>query len=180
MKQVVTAACLVVFVSCADAPMTPAADGAGAPREDLPAHVNRDLAALRSATAAFHRIEVASAAGYDAQFPPGCFASDEGAMGLHFLNGQNVGTLSVTRPQLVMYEPQANGSMQLVGVEYIVPGAPTDTPPRLFGRDFHYNPVFEVWVLHVWAWRHNPQGMFADWNPTVSCAHAPHDAGNHH
>ena len=23
--------------------------------------------------------------------------------------------------------------------------------------------------LHVWAWKHNPSGMFADWNPTVSC-----------
>jgi hypothetical protein len=155
--------------------------GAGAPlRTDLPAHVNRDIAALRAATAAFHRIDVAHAAGFDAQFPPGCFESDAGAMGFHFLNEANVGTLSVTRPQLVMYEPQANGSMLLVGVEYIMPGLPTDTPPRLFGRDFAYNAVFEVWVLHVWAWRHNPAGMFADWNPTVSCAHAGAAIDAHH
>jgi hypothetical protein len=23
--------------------------------------------------------------------------------------------------------------------------------------------------LHVWAWKTNPSGMFADWNPRVSC-----------
>ena len=25
--------------------------------------------------------------------------------------------------------------------------------------------------LHVWAWKHNPQGSFADWNNHVSCDH---------
>jgi hypothetical protein len=28
-------------------------------------------------------------------------------------------------------------------------------------------PFFE---LHVWAWRENPQGPFADWNDHVTCA----------
>ena len=23
--------------------------------------------------------------------------------------------------------------------------------------------------LHVWAWKDNPRGSFADWNPSVSC-----------
>jgi hypothetical protein len=26
--------------------------------------------------------------------------------------------------------------------------------------------------LHVWVWKHNPSGMFEDWNPTVNCDHA--------
>lgn len=132
----------------------------------------RDLASLRAATARFHRIEAARMAGYDTQFPAGCFASDAGAMGFHYLNESEVGTLDVTRPQLVMYEPQQNGTMKLVGVEFIYPGAPTDTPPVLFGQSFGYNDVFQVWVLHVWAWRHNPSGIFADWNPAVSCEFA--------
>jgi iron(III) transport system ATP-binding protein len=25
------------------------------------------------------------------------------------------------------------------------------------------------YALHVWAWKHNPHGMFVDWNPKVSC-----------
>lgn len=30
----------------------------------------------------------------------------------------------------------------------------------------------EEWLLHVWVWKHNPNGMFEDWNPNVSCEHA--------
>ncbi len=141
----------------------------------LTAAQNRDIAALRSATAAFHRFDVAQDAGYDSQFPAGCFTSDAGAMGFHYLNGLNVGSLDVTKPQLLMYEPQADGSRRLIGVEFIKPGAPTDVAPVLFGRTFKYNSVFQVWVLHVWAWAHNPDpedGIFADWNPRVSCEHA--------
>ncbi|HET6580207.1 MAG TPA: hypothetical protein VFG66_17955 [Gemmatimonadales bacterium] len=26
--------------------------------------------------------------------------------------------------------------------------------------------------VHAWVWRHNPHGMFADHNPSVSCDHA--------
>jgi hypothetical protein len=25
------------------------------------------------------------------------------------------------------------------------------------------------WELHAWVWRHNPNGLFDDWNPRVSC-----------
>lgn len=142
---------------------------------NLTAAQNRDIAALRAATAAYHRFEVATEAGYDTQFPAGCFTSDEGAMGFHYLNGLNVGSLDVTRPQLLMYEPQADGSRRLIGVEFIKPGQASDVPPVLFGRTFKYNTVFQVWVLHVWAWAHNPNpedGIFADWNARISCEHA--------
>ena len=30
-----------------------------------------------------------------------------------------------------------------------------------------WHPAF--YALHVWAWKHNPHGMFVDWNPKVSC-----------
>jgi hypothetical protein len=61
--------------------------------------------------------------------------------------------------------------MRLVGVEYIVPLA-FDEPAPLFGQHFHANEGAGVWALHLWNWRHNPDGAFADWNPKVSCAHA--------
>ena len=25
------------------------------------------------------------------------------------------------------------------------------------------------YIAHAWIWKHNPAGMFADWNPEVSC-----------
>lgn len=140
--------------------------------DDEPTAVEKDIAALRAATRDFQSIAVAQSAGYDTQFPAGCFTSTDGAMGFHYLKAANVGTLTVTDPQLVMYEPQANGSMKLVGVEYIVPGEPSDTPPVLFDREFQYNATFEVWVLHVWAWENNPKGLYTDWNPNVTCDHA--------
>ena len=138
----------------------------------MSASEQQDLAALRAATASFHRIEVAKAAGYDVQFPAGCFSSPAGGMGFHYLNGSKVGTLSVTEPQLAMYEPRKDGSLRLVGFEYIVPGVPTETAPVLFGQTFEYNSTFSVWALHVWAWKNNPSGLFSDWNPTVSCQYA--------
>ncbi|HEX9707342.1 MAG TPA: hypothetical protein VGA24_06845 [Steroidobacteraceae bacterium] len=30
--------------------------------------------------------------------------------------------------------------------------------------------VSAFYEIHVWAWRNNPDGTFADWNPRVSCA----------
>jgi hypothetical protein len=59
-----------------------------------------------------------------------------------------------------------------VGVEFIIPftawtGA---EPPVLYGQTFARNETFQVWALHVWAWRDNRSGVFADWNPAVSCA----------
>ena len=132
----------------------------------------RDIALLRATIAPYHRFEVGSAAGWNDQFPPGCFTSATGAMGYHYRKISNVGSLEVTRPQLLIYEPGKNGQKNLVAVEYIVPGAPTDTPPVLYGIPLHYNSAFGVWVLHVWAFKENPLGIFNDWNPQASCQYA--------
>jgi hypothetical protein len=136
------------------------------------ASANRDLAIARQATAAFLQFERALEAGYDTQFPPGCFEVAEGGQAVHYLNGEYLDRLDVAQPQLLMYEPQTNGSLRLVGIEYALPGDGSEPPPVLFEQQFHYNATFGVWVLHVWIWRHSPNGMFADWNPQVSCAHA--------
>lgn len=134
-----------------------------------------DLAALRRATAPFHDFARAQAAGYSAQITA-CFSDPvEGGMGFHYGNPALIdGAVSVTEPELLLYEPQADGSLRFVAVEYIVPfGAWTGSePPELFGQHFHRNEAFGIWALHVWAWRNNPRGLFADWNPRVSCAAA--------
>jgi hypothetical protein len=183
MRRVPLLALVLLCAACAEQELPGETQLAALHAVDRPetAQANSDVAALRAATAHLQRFSQAAEAGYATQFPEGCFSDEAGAMGFHYLNGDLVGSLEPTRPQLVMYEPQRNGTMKLVGVEFIAPGTPADTPPVLFGQNFRWNPTFEVWVLHAWVWQNNPAGMFADWNPTVSCEFADNvSATSHH
>jgi hypothetical protein len=139
----------------------------------LTAEQNEAVARVRAATTRFHDYAAANGAGYTAQYPAGCAQSSTGAQGIHYLNPSLVdANVDLLHPELVMYEPQANGSLQLVGVDYVVPFAQwtSDRPPTLLGVPFMRNEPLGVWALHIWAWRPNPSGMFAMWNPNVSCA----------
>lgn len=132
----------------------------------------RDFAALVRVTSPFHRFEAARDAGWSAQITPCMSDPAAGGMGFHYGNPAIIdGAVSPDEPELLLYEPRKNGQMRLVAVEYIVPLAAwtAPEPPRLFGRDFHVNSQFQVWALHVWLWQHNPDGLFADWNPGVTC-----------
>ncbi|HEX7049727.1 MAG TPA: hypothetical protein VF188_05895 [Longimicrobiales bacterium] len=143
--------------------------------------LNAQLTDARSATEPFQQIQNANDAGYDVlvAHPTNgntCLRHPElGAMGVHYLNAGLVdGTVAVATPEVVIYEPQADGSLELVGVEYIIPFAirgDDQTPPVLFGREFRRNYTFNLWALHAWVWRDNPSGVFSDWNPDVSCEH---------
>ena len=136
--------------------------------------VNKDLALLRRSTASFHDFRGGSDAGWSAQITP-CMTDPGGAggMGFHYGNvGLINGTVSVDKPQLLLYEPEKNGKLRLVAVEYIIPytfRARSATPPRLFNRDFQQVDAFQLWGLHAWVWKENPSGMFASWNPNVNC-----------
>ncbi len=145
-------------------------------RSGNPAQVNRELAALRRLTAPFHNIQTAEAAGWSVQLT-GCMENPPaGGMGYHYANTSYIdGTAEVLKPQLLLYEPEKNGRMRLVAVEYIIPYSfiPETAPaPMLYGQAFHKNPAFQLWGLHAWVWEHNPSGMFADWNPRVNCKYA--------
>jgi hypothetical protein len=37
------------------------------------------------------------------------------------------------------------------------------------GQTMHHEDNLDIWYLHVWAWKNNPDGMFANFNSTVSC-----------
>lgn len=134
---------------------------------------------VRQATARFKDVAEAEKAGYGGFH--GCVSGpQEGSMGTHLVNGALVvdGELDATRPEALMYEVRG-GIPHLTGVEYVVFAdawdANHDAPPTLLGQVFHYVgapnryriPAF--YELHVWAWKRNPNGMFADWNPRVSC-----------
>lgn len=151
------------------------------------ASTQAQIADARRATAKFHDIRAAIAAGYgpspvvDLQGHACIAQPGKGAMGIHYANG-NLFTayLDPLQPQALMYEPKRDGSLRLVGVEYLVIKATWDgvfpgSTPQLFGEDFHlvaegnrYGlPAF--YALHVWMWQPNRSGMFADWNPAVRC-----------
>ncbi len=139
--------------------------------------------AVRAATASFRDPNAAIAAGWVPQ--SSCVSGpQQGAMGVHFVNEALVadGKLDPERPEALVYEVRGSHA-RLVGVEFIVPvelwHAANPAPPALMGQLFHHvgspnrygaPPFYE---LHVWAWRLNPSGMFADWNPHVTCAEFP-------
>lgn len=153
---------------------------------------NDGLRAARAATARFHQLDAAKAAGYTVEVADlgGFTCIDDltghtGAMGVHFLNPSLLdGNVDESTPELVIYEPTKNGGMRLIAVEYLVleaaweaahPGAPA---PSLFGRQMELVPAGnryglpDFYELHAWIWKDNPLGMHNDWNPTVTCAYA--------
>jgi hypothetical protein len=139
---------------------------------------NKDVATLRAATAGFHRFDVAKNAGYTFLFMNMCMVDDSpekaGGMGYHYVNPKLLDDkVDVANPEAVLYEPGPNGQLNLVAVEYVIPKAAwtSKDPPELFGKKFKLN-KFDLWALHVWAWENNPSGLYADWNPRVSCANA--------
>ena len=133
---------------------------------------------VRQETAKYKDLSAAEAAGYSLLL--GCVSSTDGVMGVHYVRGDLVGdgTLDAANPEALIYEFK-NGKANLVGVEFVAIAdawnASHDTPPVLNGQlfDLHGSPnrygIPAFYALHVWAWRKNPSGTFADWNPRVSC-----------
>ncbi len=101
-------------------------------------------------------------------------------------------------PSILIYEPQADGSMELVAVENLVfadawhraghakrptfHGVPYDAmsdDPKTSADESHmFAPHYD---RHVWIYRDNPNGVFTPLNPAVSCAfhQSAHEHGTH-
>jgi hypothetical protein len=129
------------------------------------------LKQVRQRTARFNSSNQAIRAGY---LPDDhCVAHPEmGGMGYHWLNpGLLDDEFDPLQPEVILYERHKNGSMRLIGVEYIVMNTGQDHPH--FGDypfDVGGTPIpAPHWSLHVWVHKNNPSGMFAPYNPTVSC-----------
>ena len=185
-RLTLTLALVTVLLACEDHQGTLAPEvGAtrAAPAASL-ASAASQIAKLRRLVAPFHDFQKASDAGWSTPITP-CLKSGDlpstpgvGAMGLHYGNLayiQDGGVVDLLQPELLLYEPEKNGKLRFVGVEYIVPFADhpaSAAPPTLLGQEFAPVPEFGVWGLHIYAGRHNPSGIYAPWNPKVSCANA--------
>jgi hypothetical protein len=127
--------------------------------------------AVKQATEKYQDVAAAAADGYTAM--PCVSGPAGGAMGIHYVNVGYIedAVVDVARPEALMYEPLADGTLELLGVEYIVFSGPTVLDGHLFHfvdapNRYGLDPFYE---LHVWAWRANPAGTYADFNPAVSC-----------
>lgn len=147
-----------------------------------------DLARVRRATAKFHRLDVALEAGYELgwvngagmRIVGGCVSHPtKGAMGYHYFNANLMADNAVDplKPEVLVYASTPDGGRRLVAVEWVVRSAQSNpagvsTAPSVLGMDMHIlvpppGPAF--YLAHAWVWANNPSGMFADWNPEVTC-----------
>jgi hypothetical protein len=185
----ITLSLVTILLACEDHPGTLAPEGASAVEaRAASASTASQIAQLRRLVAPFHDFDAAVHAGWATQITPCLEAPGLGAMGFHYGNLgyiQDGGVVDLLQPELLLYEPEKSGKLRFVGVEYIVPFADhpaTAAPPTLLGQAFAQVPEFGVWGLHIYVGRENPSGIFAPWNPKVSCENAGLEraVGGHH
>ncbi len=182
-----------------------------------PAAGEPDLEAVRKAVDRFRDVKVALAEGYIPDPTNTCETAENmgksaalGGMGIHYFRPDLAGVTGPPNPRLggsgthtdfltpvaLLYEPTADGSLELVGVENLVfaqawEAAGNTTPPSFHGEPYEYmkddpaTPIDEAhnfephYDRHVWIFRDNPNGVFAPFNPNVSCEHHQMVAHSH-
>ena len=152
-----------------------------------PSAIAEQLTQTKAALDKYQSVDQAKADGYAQSSPCESTAIDPhqtsygGVMGIHFVNASVLqsGTLNPAKPPILVYVPTGSG-FRLVAAEYFKPDADQNVAtdedrPSLFGRAFDgpmmgHAPGMPIhYDLHVWLWNRNPSGMFAAWNPTLSC-----------
>ena len=100
-------------------------------------------------------------------------------MGYHYFHPDLMADNAVDalEPEVLVYAPAADGGLKLGAVEWVVRSAQSNPPgvsqpPSVLGMPMHIlvpppGPAF--YITHAWVWTDNPAGMFADFNPEVSC-----------
>ncbi len=171
------------------------------------------LEEIRAATEKYRDVEVALADGYmrdptDMCVTPGVegLPKQLGGMGIHFFRPDLLGITAVEprvtgvgthqdfrQPGILVYEPQEDGSLELVAVENLIfaegwHAAGHEGPPEYMGNQYYHlvdnpeTPVDEAhgfephYELHLWLYRENPSGPFSPFNPRATC---DHHAGEH-
>lgn len=159
--------------------------------------LSKELQEVRAAVAKYHSLEQAERDGYRVAREP-CISSPAGTMGIHAGNPALLldPAIDPLRPEVLLYAPKANGKLELVAVEYWQAALTSTGPwfgtappptgfvtptPSLFGQSFQgpmpgHNPLPPApqvmpwhYDLHVWVAEENPNGVFALFNPALSC-----------
>lgn len=169
----------VTLTACEDATLPPAPDAAPTPDASASSGIDgaaaRGLATMRRATARYHRVEAAVEDGFEQILPCLENPSGPGGLGIPYARLDRFdAVIDLSEPEILFYEPQADGRLRLVGGEPVTPielweAEHGSEPPSMFGRTFHRNEEHGLYGLHMWVWRHNPDGVFAFWNAEVSC-----------
>src|SRR5687767_10071938 len=129
------------------------------------------LKSVRQATSRFHSTTQAIKAGH--QPDDHCVAHPVlGGMGYHWVNPDLVDPVfDPLKPEALLYATGPDGNLRLIGVEYIV--IDNGQPQPMFGNqpfDIGGTPVpVDHWSLHVWLYEENPSGLFAPFNPNITC-----------
>jgi hypothetical protein len=142
---------------------------------------NKILADIRRATAKYHRVEIAEADGYVGDTH--CVSTPAGGMGFHYVKQSLFfdGIIDPFEPEVLVYEPQKNGKLKLVAIEFVMPAAvwPYNDLPMLGDQVFDDHtapgspgPPFPHYQIHAWVWKNNPSGIHAPFNPNVTCQYA--------
>lgn len=136
--------------------------------------VTKDLLKVKKATERYLDVDRAIKDGYEPE-GPFLYIPGTGGMGIHYVNKKLMdGDVKQHKPEVLLYEPTADGGYKLVGVEYVVPAELTDEVPEIFSKQFdgpmpnHDGSEGYHYDLHVWIWETNPNGTFAQFNPVVT------------
>lgn len=168
------------------------------------------LAQVKAAVAKYRDLKAALADGY-MRDPSGMCETAQmmgkpaklGAMGVHYFRPDLLGITAPPNPRVdgngtytdfhkpavLLYEPEADGSMKLIGVENLVfekawRAAGHKTPPSFHGVAYDHmvdDPATKIdeahgfmphYDRHIWVIRKNPDGVFAQYNPAVTCKYA--------
>jgi hypothetical protein len=130
--------------------------------QNVASDIGRELSIIRLHTAKYHDVEVAVADGYAPYPSPHCNPGG----GVFYMNMAAVfdGELKLEQPDGLGYMPLPNGDLELVAVFFFTPIMDPNTPPVFLGHEMDANPA-GVWEMKVWAWAHNPDGIFEYYNP---------------
>lgn len=182
-----------------------------------PAENEPSLDEVRAATERFRDVNVALEEGYLRDPMNLCDdaammgqPAELGAMGIHFFRPDLLGItateprvdgvgmhMDFLAPSVLIYEPQADGSLELVAVENLVFQAAWEEAGHTEPPSFHgvpYDHMFDDpdtdldeahmfsphYDRHVWIYRENPNGVFAQYNPVVGCSHHAQPEGHVH
>ena len=134
--------------------------------EGLSAQTMWELQQARASTARYRQLKNAIKDGYEdikVVVP---------TMGYHFMKKSIVDAIFDYRnPEILVYNKNHDGEMELLAVEYAVPIPITpNAAPTGFTGDkdvWDRNTGFDLYLLHAWVWSFNPMGVFNPTNPDV-------------